>query len=159
MMKPAPSPQAPAPHLHRPGWRERTEAIATRWQRRSQSPFWTAFPLMSAAILALSLAAIAALAFTAPANVWPQLARTVLPSSLLDTVVLLIGVGVVTLTFGACTAWLVTMCRFPGRSLLDRLLVLPLAMPTYIVAYAYVELLDFAGPVQGTLRALFGWQS
>ena len=51
------------------------------------------------------------------------------------------------------------MYRFPGRGLLDRLLVLPLAMPTYIVAYCYVELLDFSGPVQRTLRALFGWRT
>ncbi len=51
------------------------------------------------------------------------------------------------------------MYRFPGRGLIDRLLVLPLAMPTYIVAYTYVELLDFSGPVQRALRALFGWHT
>ena len=51
------------------------------------------------------------------------------------------------------------MYRFPGRGLLDRLLVLPLAMPTYIIAYCYVELLDFSGPVQRALRALFGWHT
>jgi iron(III) transport system permease protein len=81
----------------------------------------------------------------------------VLPSALADTGVLLLGVALLTLAFGTGTAWLVTMCRFPGRGMLDRLLVLPLAMPTYIVAYAYVELLDFSGPVQRTLRAAFGW--
>jgi iron(III) transport system permease protein len=109
--------------------------------------------------MALPLATIVALALTAPGNVWPQLVRTVLPATLIDTAILLVGVGLLTLAFGACTAWLVTMCRFPGRGVLDRLLVLPLAMPTYIVAYAYVELLDYAGPVQGALRSLAGWQS
>ena len=63
------------------------------------------------------------------------------------------------LVFGTSTAWLVTMYRFPGRAVVDRLLVLPLAVPTYIVAYCYVELLDFSGPVQRLLRALFGWHT
>jgi iron(III) transport system permease protein len=159
MTEPAPTPPIAAPRLRSPRLRGYRQAIASWWRLRSASLVWTAFPALSAAILCLPLATIAALAFTAPNNVWPQLARTVLPSALLDTAALLLGVGLLTLTFGACTAWLVTMCRFPGRALLDRLLVLPLAMPTYIVAYAYVEMLDYAGPVQGTLRALFGWQS
>ena len=63
-------------------------------------------------------------------------------------------VGFLTLVTGTATAWLVTMYRFPGRGLLDRLLVLPLAMPTYIIAYCYVELLDFSGPVQRAARAV-----
>jgi iron(III) transport system permease protein len=163
MIEPARPHRVAPPRLRQPRRLPRLrgygEAIAFWWRLRSVSPFWTAFPALSAAVLALPLATIAVLAFTAPGNVWPQLARTVLPSVLLDTAVLLLGVGLLTLAFGACTAWLVTMCRFPGRALLDRLLVLPLAVPTYIVAYAYVELLDYAGPVQGVLRALFGWQS
>src|SRR4029079_2121515 len=77
--------------------------------------------------------------------------------ALADTALLLAGVGTLTLVIGTGTAWLTTVYRFPGRGLLDRLLVLPLAMPTYITAYAYVELLDFSGPVQRALRALFGW--
>jgi iron(III) transport system permease protein len=133
--------------------------MASRWRLRSVSPFWTAFPALLAVVLALPLATVMTLALAAPSNVWPQLAGTVLWPTLLDTAVLLLGVGLVTLAFGAGTAWLVTMCRFPGRALLDRLLVLPLAMPTYIVAYAYVELLDYTGPVQGLMRALFGWHS
>jgi len=130
------------------------------WRRRhGGSLVWTAVPALIAAVMALPLATIGVLSLTAPANVWPQLARTVLPATLVDTAILLAGVALVTLTFGACTAWLVTMCRFPGRALLDRLLVLPLAMPTYIVAYAYVELLDYSGPLQETLRFAFGWSS
>src|SRR5262245_38886770 len=133
---------------------------AAGWrQRQLSSPWWTVVPALLAAVMALPLATVAVLSLTAPANVWPQLARTVLPATLIDTAILLTGVGVLTLTFGACTAWLVTMCRFPGRALLDRLLVLPLAMPTYIVAYAYVELLDYSGPLQGLLRSAFGWSS
>jgi iron(III) transport system permease protein len=133
---------------------------AAAWRRQQRnSPLWTLAPALLALVMALPLATIAVLSLSATGNVWPQLMRTVLPATLLDTAIVLIGVGLTTLTFGACTAWLVTMCRFPGRALLDRLLVLPLAMPTYIVAYAYVELLDYAGPIQGPLRTVFGWQS
>ena len=134
-------------------------SIAAWRARRRNAPWWTVVPALLAIVMALPLATVAVLSLTAPANVWPQLARTVLPATLVDTAVLLTGVGLLTLTFGACTAWLVTMCRFPGRALLDRLLVLPLAMPTYIVAYAYVELLDYSGPLQGLLRFAFGWTS
>jgi iron(III) transport system permease protein len=159
MMESVPNPRFATPRVRTPWLRGLTGAIEIWRHPRSASSLWTVFPALSAAVLALPLATIAALALTAPSSVWPQLARTVLPSALLDTALLLIGVGVLTLAFGACTAWLVTMCRFPGRALLDRLLVLPLAIPTYIVAYAYVELLDYAGPVQTLLRSIFGWQS
>jgi iron(III) transport system permease protein len=134
--------------------------FAAAWRRRqNRAPLWTGVSVLLAAVMALPLATLVAIAVTAPADVWPQLARTVLPATLRDTAIVLVGVGLITLTLGACTAWLVTMCRFPGRALLDRLLVLPLAMPSYIVAYAYVEILDYAGPVQGLLRTLFGWSS
>jgi iron(III) transport system permease protein len=148
---------AASPHL--PALSALSSSIAAWRRRRGTSPLWTAVPALLAAVMALPLATVAALSLTAPGNVWPQLARTVLPATLVDTAVLLTGVALLTLTFGACTAWLVTMCRFPGRALLDRLLVLPLAMPTYIVAYAYVELLDYSGPLQGLLRSAFGWSS
>src|SRR5512145_1896975 len=88
-------------------------AVAAWWGRRHISPAWTLVPVLLAAVMALPLATIALLSLTAPANVWPQLVRTVLPATLLDTCVLLAGVGLLTLTFGASTAWLVTMCRFP----------------------------------------------
>jgi iron(III) transport system permease protein len=146
-------------HLRLPSPRGLAGSVAAWRRRRRQSPLWTVLPALLAAVMALPLVTVAALSLTAPRNVWPQLVRTVLPATLLDTGVLLVGVGLLTLAFGACTAWLVTMCRFPGRALLDRLLVLPLATPTYIVAYAYVELLDYAGPLQGLLRALTGWGS
>jgi iron(III) transport system permease protein len=132
----------------------------TAWRRQSGgASAWTVVPALVAVVLGLPLATIVALSLGVGENVWPHLMRTVLPAAVWDTAVLLAGVALVTLGFGASTAWLVTMCRFPGRALLDRLLVLPLAMPTYIVAYAYVELLDYAGPVQGALRSLFGWSS
>ncbi|HTL92677.1 MAG TPA: hypothetical protein VL176_10030, partial [Steroidobacteraceae bacterium] len=138
----------------------RGAAIArlVQWrQRLPASPGRTLFVLAVAGVMALPLATVAVLSFSPQESVWPHLIRTVLPGALADTGLLLVGVAALTLLFGTGTAWLVTMYRFPGRGLLDRLLVLPLAMPTYITAYAYVELLDFSGPVQRALRALFGW--
>jgi iron(III) transport system permease protein len=130
------------------------------WRRRPPgSPAWTLVPALLAAVLALPLASIVVLSLGAGENVWPHLMATVLPQSIADTVVLLAGVSLLALVFGVSTAWLVTMCRFPGRALVDRLLVLPLAMPTYILAYAWAELLDYSGPLQGTLRSVFGWSS
>jgi iron(III) transport system permease protein len=81
----------------------------------------------------------------------------VLPGTTLRTLLLLVGTGLCTAIIGVTTAWLVVMCRFPGRRVFEWLLLVPLAMPTYIIAHAYVELLDFVGPVQSALRAMFGW--
>lgn len=137
-----------------------TALLIARWrQRLPASPGWTLFVLAIASVMALPLATIVALSLDPSESVWPHLIRTVLPGALADTGLLLAGVAILTLLFGTGTAWLVTMYRFPGRGLLDRLLVLPLAMPTYIIAYAYVELLDFSGPVQRALRAMFGWRT
>jgi iron(III) transport system permease protein len=110
----------------------------------------------------LALAPIAALIFlaaTASPGVWLHLLSTVLPGATVRTLGLLVGVGMLTVMIGVSTAWLVAMCRFPGRRIFEWLLLLPLAMPTYIVAYAYVEILDYVGPVQSGLRAIFGWTS
>ena len=69
------------------------------------------------------------------------------------------GVGALTLLIGTGTAWLVTMYRFPGRGLFQWLLLLPLAMPTYIIAYCFLELFDYSGALQSGLRQIFGWHS
>ena len=90
---------------------------------------------------------------------WAHLIGTVLPGTTATTLALMLGVGVVTAVVGTVTAWLVAMCRFPGRGVFEWALILPLAIPTYIVAYLHVELMDFTGPVQTALRALFGWRS
>lgn len=128
------------------------------WRRRRHaSPAWTAIVAAILLLVALPIATVALLALTPADNIWPHLVSTVLPGSILRTLLLSAGVGIVTFSVGTGAAWLVTMYRFPARELLDRLLVLPLAVPTYIVAYCYVELLDYAGPVQTHLRATFGY--
>lgn len=117
---------------------------------------WTAVVAVILAIMIMPIATIIVLALAPHENIWPHLLSSVLPVSLRDTILLMAGTGALTLTVGTGTAWLITMYRFPGRALLDRLLVIPLAVPTYIIAYAYVEFLDFAGPVQTGLRGLLG---
>ena len=117
---------------------------------------WAVVAVFAASLLALPILSVAWIAVSATDNIWPHLVATVLPHALSNTVLLLAGTGALTLVIGTLTAWLVTMFRFPGREIADRLLVLPMAMPVYIVAYAYVDLLDYAGPAQTGLRETFG---
>ena len=107
--------------------------------------------------LALPVLTIIVLALTPSENIWPHLIATVLPGYVLRTVELLAGVGVITFVTGTATAWLVTMCRFPLRPLFLWASLLPMAMPGYIVAYAYVDFLSYAGPLQTWARGVFGW--
>lgn len=88
---------------------------------------------------------------------WSHLASTVLHRYLANTVILVTAVGAGVLLTGTATAWLVTMCRFPGRRIFDWALVLPLAVPAYVMAYTYTDFLQFAGPVQSLLRDVMGW--
>jgi iron(III) transport system permease protein len=121
--------------------------------------WWGAGALALSLLVALPILAIGVLALTPADNIWPHLLKTVLPGYVRRTLLLMGGVGLLTFVLGAGTAWLVTMCRFPGRSWLQLALLLPLATPTYIIAYTYVDLLDYSGPVQSTLRAAFGLRS
>ena len=106
----------------------------------------------------ISLPVVIILSYIANANgeLWQHLIDTVLNDYLLNSSLLLLGVGAGVLLLGVPTAWLTSMCSFPGRRLLSWALLLPLAMPAYIIAYTYAGLLDFAGPVQTWIRDLTG---
>ncbi len=115
----------------------------------------------SGAVALLVMAPIAALAVLASRgsmDLWRHLLAHVLPDALRDTAALLVGVGLLTAVIGTGAAWLVTAYDFPGRRALTGALLLPLAVPTYIVAYAYLDLLHPVGPVQTALRALLGFE-
>jgi iron(III) transport system permease protein len=127
--------------------------------RRRAAPGWTIAVAVILAVMMLPVATTVVLALRPSGGTWQHLLVTVLPRILADTGLILAGVCLVTLVTGAVTAWIVTMYRFPGHAIVDRLLVLPLAMPTYIIAYAYVDFLDFTGPVQSALRSMTGWTS
>ncbi|MFK5894389.1 MAG: iron ABC transporter permease [Pseudomonadota bacterium] len=90
-------------------------------------------------------------------GVWQHLVDTVLYDYVVNSLLLMFGVAIGTLFIGVSTAWLTSVCEFPGRKFFQWSLLLPLAFPAYIIAYTYTGMLDFAGPVQTTLRELFGW--
>ncbi len=90
-------------------------------------------------------------------GIWGHLVQTVLFEYLWNSLLLCLGVALLAGVIGAGCAWLVTMYRFPGRNLFVWALFLPLAMPAYVLAYAYTDFFDVAGPVQTTLRAVTGW--
>jgi iron(III) transport system permease protein len=89
---------------------------------------------------------------------WAHLAQTVLPEYILNSLWLCLGVGCGVGVLGVATAWLTSMHDFPGRRIFDWALVLPLAMPAYVMAYVYTDFLQFVGPVQTALRDTFGWE-
>jgi iron(III) transport system permease protein len=91
-------------------------------------------------------------------DTWAHLAATVLPEYVANTLWLCLGVACGVILVGVTTAWLVSMHDFPGRRLFEWALVLPLAVPAYVMAYTYTDLLQFVGPVQTGLRETFGWQ-
>ncbi|MDX2099429.1 MAG: iron ABC transporter permease [Leptolyngbyaceae cyanobacterium bins.59] len=121
--------------------------------------FWTIAILTIALLIATPLFFILSSLFADSREVWHHLATTVLPGYILNSIWLMVGVGVGTLVLGTGTAWFVTMTRFPGRWLFEWALLLPLAAPAYLLAYTYTELLEFYGPVQTSLREVFGWTS
>ncbi len=120
---------------------------------------WNVGTAVVCLLVALPLLTVGVLAFGDNQNIWSHLRATVLPNYLATTGLLMLGVGLGTLLIGVSTAWLVTMCRFPGKTLFEWALLLPLAMPAYIVAFVYTDLLEYAGPVQGALRDAFAWSS
>jgi iron(III) transport system permease protein len=108
--------------------------------------------------VALPVLAVFYLALFPDENIWAHLASTVLPVYVITTLELIAGVALLSILAGVGSAWLVTLCSFPGRRWFEWALLLPFAVPAYVIAYVYTDLLEFAGPVQGALRALFGWQ-
>ncbi|MGU5658200.1 ABC transporter permease [Aeromonas veronii] len=120
---------------------------------------WMTGSWATALLLGLPVIALLFSAFSAEGELFRHLADTVLLDYLGNTLGLVVGVVLLSLLFGVPTAWLVAMCQVPGRRALQWALMLPMAMPSYIVAYVYTDLLDYSGPLQAGLRALFGWNS
>jgi iron(III) transport system permease protein len=112
-----------------------------------------------ATLLALPVVVVLASVLSGGTGTWAHLASTVLPRYVWNTALLLLAVSWGVISMGVLCAWLVTAYRFPGRDLLEWALMLPLAMPAYVMAYAYTDWLQFTGPVQSWLRAVTGWQA
>ena len=136
-------PQLPAPRL-----------LAS--PRRRATPIWAWASLVVAAMIAGPLVSVLVTAAAPGGDAWLHLSRTLLPELLVNSLVLALLVGVMAASMGAVSAWLVTACSFRGRAALEIALLLPMAMPAYVCGYAYVWLLDAAGPVQTEFRAVTG---
>ena len=118
---------------------------------------WRAGVVLLALLLAAPVLTVFSAVFLPVGPVWHHLVDTVLADYVLNSLALMLGVAFGALSIGVTGAWLTVNCVFPGRRLFEWALLLPLAIPAYIIAYTYTGMLDFAGPLQGTLRETFGW--
>jgi iron(III) transport system permease protein len=112
-----------------------------------------------AVLLALPVVSVVMSLFSGASDAWTHLVATALPRYVANTALLLALVTCGVVSIGVVSAWLVTAYRFPGRDLLEWALLLPLAMPAYVMAYAYTDWLQFTGAVQTALRGWTGWQA
>jgi iron(III) transport system permease protein len=130
-------------------------ALAIGWRRD-----WNAIAVsaaIAAGLLAVPVIVVLASVLAPSGETWAHLAATVLPEYVENTLWLTLWVGIGVTVIGVATAWITTMCRFPGRGFFEWAMILPLAVPAYVMAYAYTDFLQFTGPVQTWLRAYFEW--
>ena len=118
---------------------------------------WHFVVLLVAFLCAVPILTVFSSVFQPASDVWHHLTETVLSDYVLNSLQLIIGVSFGTLTMGITTAWITSVYKFPGRKIFQWLLLLPMALPAYIIAYTYTGMMDFSGPIQTTLRDWFGW--
>ena len=117
---------------------------------------WTPIALAIAALLLLPLSVLLLSWHEVDGTIWSHLWHTQMPRLLSNTLVLVLGVGVGVTLLGVSLAWLTSLCDFPGRRWLDWALMLPFAIPAYVLAFVFIGLLEFSGPLQSLLRECFG---
>ena len=130
---------------------------STELKRRTGIPALGIVAASIAALCAMPYLAVMLAALQGTTETLAHLAGTVLTKYTLTTLALVIIVGTATFSIGVSAAWLVVMTEFPGRKFLEVTLVIPMAFPPYVLAYAYTHLLDHPGIVQATLREVMGW--
>lgn len=118
---------------------------------------WSIYAVVIALLVSVPILVVFSAVFAPTGEVWRHLVDTVLWNYVRNTLWIMLGVGLATLFTGVLTAWLVTTCRFPGRRVFEWALLLPLAVPSYAIAFTYAGMFEFAGPVQSALREWFGW--
>ncbi|GMR20114.1 MAG: iron ABC transporter permease [Gammaproteobacteria bacterium] len=121
--------------------------------------YWRVASLVLATMIAIPIVVVFSAWLTPADDVWQHLARTILPELVRNTLVLVLGVCAGVLLLGVGLAWLTAMCEFPGRKIFEWALMLPLAVPAYVLAFVLVGLLDFSGPVASAWREVFGRQA
>ena len=109
---------------------------------------WSAPVVIISLIIIAPVFAIFYAAFLGDTYLWPHLFSTVLPRYTYNTLILMFGVGLLSLLFGVSTAWVVTRFNFPLKYIFEWALLLPAAVPAYIIAYTYTDIFEYAGPVQ-----------
>jgi len=133
----------------------------SHWSRASRPSIdkWSAATVILCCFLLGPVAALLLAAFGDSGGLWGHLVDTVLATYVTNTLLLMGGVGSVAMVFGVSSAWVISRYDFAGRDMLEWMLLLPAAIPAYIIAYCYTDFFEYAGPVQSALRAAFGWQS
>lgn len=128
--------------------------------KRSRPSLMVWFAFVIALLIALPIASVLSnLIADSESDAWSHLASTVLPSYILNTLYLCVGVCIGVMLLGVSTAWLISMHQFPGRRLFEWALILPMAVPAYVMAYTYTDFLQFVGPLQTWLRTTLDWQA
>ncbi|MGH7829972.1 MAG: ABC transporter permease, partial [Candidatus Binatia bacterium] len=135
---------------------EKVLTTVTHSHSRKRVDPWTLASALVALIVATPILVIVASLATPTTDIWIHLWQTQLAELLWNTFRLILGVGLGTLVLGTGLAWLVTMYRFPGRAIFDWLLILPLAIPTYVIGFVFLALFDYTGPIQSWLRGAIG---
>ena len=120
---------------------------------------WSVGVILLCGLILGPVLAVLVVAFGDSGGLWSHLYDTVLGRYISNTLILMAGVGVVAIGFGVSSAWVINRYDFAGRRILEWMLLLPAAIPAYIIAYSYTEFFEYAGPLQSGLRHLFGWQS
>lgn len=120
---------------------------------------FTLIPVCVGLLIAMPVLSVGLSLFaTTGGDTWAHLASTVLGEYVVNSLLLVLLVGSGVATIGTTVAWLTAMAEFPGRRVFEWALLLPLAMPAYVMAYVYTDLLQFVGPLQSALREAFGWR-
>ena len=145
-----------------------TETLILRPRKPKNTPLTRIFgtqqtwPKTSVLLSILVLLPVAGLLWAAVGtdeNIWQHLLDSVLPNYIVNSLILMTGVCLGVTLVGTCTAWLIANCRFPGQKVFGWMLILPLAMPAYVMAYVYTDFLEYSGPLQTALRLIFSWEN
>jgi len=118
---------------------------------------WVFSTVLIALVISIPVLTVLSSLLMPNSEIWQHLKSTVLSEYVSNSLLLVLGVGIGTLLIGITTAWLCSVCEFPGRKFFNWSLLLPLAFPPYIIAYTYTGLLDFSGPLQSYMRTTFDW--
>src|SRR4051812_8091080 len=134
-------------------------ALRNGWRFKGRGRFsaLAVLAIVVACVLALPVVVVLANVFAPSSGTWSHLVSTVLGEYVLNSLLLMAGVAFGVIIGGVSTAWLTVMCRFPGRRGFEWALLLPMAMPAYVMAYAYTDFLQFSGPLQTWVREVTGW--